>query len=184
MKKKELIIVIMIILITLMLGFYPQISNYFNKSEVIIDDSSEIKDNSINISNDYIYISLTGNIINEPPPFKFKKGITWQSVKEIIVLYVPNNSKLPDYPLDYQFFADTTININKKDENIENTLINVNTASLDELKELAGIGDKKANKIIEYRKTKKILSFDELRKVVGGLSDADFEEIKTKAVCQ
>lgn len=45
--------------------------------------------------------------------------------------------------------------------------MNVQTASKAELMSISGIGEKKANSIIKYRKTKKLKSADDLLKVNG-----------------
>ena len=56
--------------------------------------------------------------------------------------------------------------------------ININSASLDELKTLNGIGDAKAKAIIEYRtKNGKFKSIDELKNV-SGISETIFSKIK------
>ena len=44
-----------------------------------------------------------------------------------------------------------------------------------------GIGEKRANKIIEYRKGKKISSFDELQKILG-VSDEVIRKIKSQTI--
>lgn len=181
MKKKEVLIVIIIILITLFLAFYPKINLLFEESQIIEEEDKSSE--ATTPSPPYIFFTIDGNVINNPPTFKFKKGVTWSNVKEIIILYIPPNATLPSYPLDYQFNTDTTITIGSSNDLLEE-LININTASKTELMSLPGIGEKKAERIIEYRKTKKILSFDELKNVVGGLSDANLEEIKTKAICK
>ena len=56
--------------------------------------------------------------------------------------------------------------------------VNINTASLSELKTLSGIGDAKANAIIEYRtKIGKFKSIEEVKNV-SGISDSLYEKIK------
>ena len=46
---------------------------------------------------------------------------------------------------------------------------------------LYGIGEARANKIIEYRKNKKIETWDEFKKIIG-VSNEIMEAIKEKAV--
>ncbi len=65
---------------------------------------------------------------------------------------------------------------NDKDEN----LININTANEEELLKLSGLGESKAKKIIEYREANgNFESIDEIKNV-SGIGDALFENIKDK----
>lgn len=55
--------------------------------------------------------------------------------------------------------------------------ININTANLEELISLSGIGSVKANAIISYRKEHKFLSIEDLKKV-DGISDTLYDTLK------
>ena len=80
---------------------------------------------------------------------------------------------------------------NKNDMNSEEILenqqgddkqssININTATVEELTELPGIGEATANKIIEYRKQNgKFETIEELKNVAG-IGNSKFENIKDK----
>lgn len=55
--------------------------------------------------------------------------------------------------------------------------VNINTATLKELKSLNGIGEAKAKAILKYRKEANFTSIDDLKKVKG-IGDKLFEKIK------
>jgi len=66
--------------------------------------------------------------------------------------------------------------------NENNSLININTASKIELKQLSGIGEVKATSIIEYRnKNNRFKSIEEIIKVTG-IGQATYEKIKEKII--
>jgi len=71
-------------------------------------------------------------------------------------------------------------NNNSSDDNNENTSekVNVNTASLEELMTLSGIGESKAMAIINYRNEVGLFEKIEDIKNVSGIGDSAFEKIK------
>jgi len=73
--------------------------------------------------------------------------------------------------------------INNKDENSEEinddkaSIVNINTATKEELMTITGVGEAKANAIIEYRKNNKFERIEDILNV-SGIKDAMFETIK------
>ena len=82
--------------------------------------------------------------------------------------------------------GENTTNIQSQEEQIENIQIksennnNKNTASMDELDTLPGIGEATAQKIIDYRKEKGKFSKIEDLKEVSGIGESKYEKIKDK----
>ncbi len=70
-----------------------------------------------------------------------------------------------------------------KKEEIEydsyNSKININTATIEELKLLDGIGEKTAEKIIEYREINEFTEIEQLMNV-NGIGEGKFNKIKDK----
>ena len=66
---------------------------------------------------------------------------------------------------------------NQKQETIKDNKININTATKEELMTVKGVGESKAIKIIEYREKNKFNSIEDIKEVPG-IGDAMFEKIK------
>lgn len=73
-----------------------------------------------------------------------------------------------------------TINILGMETSEENSLININYASFEQLLLLPGIGNSFANKIIEYRQTVGFFKTIEDIKLIPGIKDNVFNQIKDK----
>lgn len=61
----------------------------------------------------------------------------------------------------------------------QNILININTATVDELKQLNGVGDVIAARIVEYAQTVGFKSIEDIKNVKG-IGDKKFDNIKDK----
>lgn len=173
-KRKELIIIVLIISLTIILGFLPLIIN---------NNDEEIKE-EINEENDLIKITIKGEIQTDKLEIEIPYGYSYGYIISKITLYL-NEYSIIDKDLTKRYFEDSVIIIDSidKDNNYNeynSDLININEADYNTLITLYGIGEKRANKIIEYRNNKRIEDFDELKKMIG-VSNEIIERIKEKA---
>lgn len=177
-KKKEIIIVALIVITTIILSSLPLIR--CSKPDV-----SHTKESM------FINITIKGEIIAEDDgdtmTILVKKGSSYQEIINLIEIHLTKYSILSS-DITKRYFIDSTISISSSYipktiiENNDNK-ININTAEYDQLVKLYGVKAKRANSIIEYRKNKKIESFEELKKLIG-VSDEVIEYIKEKAFLQ
>ena len=69
-----------------------------------------------------------------------------------------------------------------EDEDVKDGKININTADIDLLQTINGVGESLASKIIDYRKQNgKFKSVEDLKNV-SGIGDKKFEDIKDKVI--
>lgn len=185
MKKKEIIIISVLIISIILIVFYPKLIKSNNKDyNQIIDDTNLI---NITIEGEINYPSKDENefyvnymIIEE------LKGVTYKDIYKRIYNFKTKYSILDDIDFKTQYFIDTKIYIRsskKYDDinNIDNNKININNASKEELITLYGIGEKRSEKIIEYRKQNIIDSYETLKKIIG-VSDEILDIIKEKTI--
>lgn len=177
MRKKEILIIILIIALTIGIGFSSNIIDYFKKND---ETEEKEKDNT-----KFIILSFKGELIQEVD-FKLNKGVSFGYVYQFLNNYL-NSYSIIDIDFNETFNESKTITIKSNDiktiseEEIDLTdKICINRALQKELTNLYGIGDKRALRIIEYRKNKKIESFDELKQLIE-VSDYVIEQIKKEA---
>ncbi len=192
MRLKEILVIGLILLVTFILALIPVLRGC-SSNENTLEESQEtevIEEPNMEL----ITIKIEGEI-NAPGEgdevcdhyeLEVKPGISYGEILRAISLYLTGFSVI-DERLDKIYDASTTIFIASSnnsinvDNNNDSTQICINTASKKELETLKGIGPSRSKKILEYRKTKKIESFSELKKLLG-VSDDIIEEIKKQAV--
>ena len=174
-QKKEKIIILIILVLTAILSFYPSLKELFSKQETI----EEIP------KSNYVTITITGEILVDKYTITLPYGSSYGNIIKHLKNVTNDYSIIESYT-SICFTEDTTIVIKSTDISNEkeiNTIskININTASKEELINIYGIGEKRADKIISYRQTKKIKSFEELKSLIG-VSNEIIEKIKQQAV--
>lgn len=175
MKRKEIIIIIAVIFVTILLSSSSIFINYFNKNDEIKEENNQR----------YITISFKGELIKEIE-FKFNKGVTFGYVYKYLKNYL-NSYSIIDIDFNTTYYNDEIIYISTSDYDDENKVvdinegkIDINNAEIDELTNIYGIGIKRAGRIIEARKTKKISSWAELKGLIE-VSDEVISKIKEQA---
>lgn len=192
-RKKEIIIIIFIIIGAIILIILPFIINNTNSS------TKTNNENIIEEEDNYISITVYGEISYKPInsisdddivneiSFDAIKGITYGEIISRIGTYLTNYS-IVDSNFTKRYYGSSKIYIKSSLSNIEleETIdtegkININHATVDELTTLHGIGEKRANRIIDYIAVNgEINSFEELKKLIG-VSDEIITIIKEKA---
>ena len=154
-----------------------------NKENILINNENE------DIEEEYIYVDIKGEVIN-PNVYKLKKGLR---VIDVINLAggLTEESDTSNINLSKIVTDEMVIVIKSKTEekeyinsdielsnnNYNNTLININSCTINELLTLPGIGEVKANNIIEYRKKNKFNTIKDIMNV-SGISESLFKKIK------
>jgi len=119
----------------------------------------------------YITVEIKGEIEN-PGIYNLKLGSTLNDLFTIANL--KENADTSQYSLQNVLYNSQVIVVNKK----RNDLISINTATLNELITLPGIGESIANRIIEYRLV--YGSFNNLEDLmnVNGIGNGKFKKLK------
>ena len=200
---KYIIIIVIILLIGLLLYFtnskkYEDKNNDLSFMEETTKVTTTVKSKQ--------YIDIKGNVKN-PGVYEFnendrvidainlagglKKNANTsninlsQKLKSEMVIYIYSNDDIKKN--EGNMSCDTkckteVIEVNNcietEEKKGDNEKININTASVDELLELSGVGESKAKNIIEYRETNGQFKNIEEIKNVSGIGDSLFNKIK------
>ena len=133
------------------------------KGEVANPDVYEISEGSIIRD----LITKAGGLTNEANRDKINRA---DKLRDNQLIVIPNKNELSN--------ANTNINVSKEGNTAEDGIININTASLEELQKINGVGEVKAKSIINYReKNGGFKSIDEMKNIEG-IGDKTFEKMK------
>ena len=133
------------------------------KGEVVNPDVYEISEGSIIRD----LITKAGGLTNEANIGKINRA---DKLRDNQLIVIPNKNELSN--------ANTNINVSKEGNTAEEGIININTASLEELQKINGVGEVKAKSIINYReKNGGFKSIDEMKNIEG-ICDKTFEKMK------
>ncbi len=176
-KLKKYKIFYITIFIILIIIFHSIIKKY-NKSSLIINGENFLYDKSV------IYID--GAVVS-PGIYEFSRNETIGNIIEKAE-GLTEGADISNVDIEKVVKSGEKIIIPylKSDRNVEKieaNLININTADKSKLMTLPGIGEKTANKIIEYRLNNRFKSIDDIMNVEG-IGISKFSNIKDKIVVE
>lgn len=133
------------------------------KGEVVNPDVYEINEGSIIRD----LITKSGGLTNEANIDKINRA---DKLRDNQLIVIPNKNDISN--------VKTNISSSSEGSASENGVININTATLEELQKINGVGEVKARSIIEYReKNGGFKSIDEMKNI-DGIGDKTFEKMK------
>lgn len=141
--------------------------------KIAVDIKGEVKKPGVYYVNDG---SIILDLINEAGGTTNKANLDTinraQKLKENECIVIPN---VDDLSNDVGASTNSLTNSSSKKEDAK---VNINTADVNELNELNGVGPSKANAIIKYREENGLFKSIEDIKNVSGFGEATFEKIK------
>lgn len=169
--------------------FYVDIKGQINNPGVyLVNETNIVNDviefaGGLNTYADTKCINLSKKVTEEMVIYIYSKSETKELLndKKTSNNIICNNTKNDAYqnPKE-ETKSSTTNNVESNISNTNNELININTADINMLTKLSGIGESKANDIINYRNQNGLFkSIDEIKNV-NGIGDSTFEKIKSQ----
>lgn len=148
-------------------------TKYINLSKVLSDECVIIVNNKSEIKKIEEKKNIEEIIINDNTSVSVKES-------EVITNDVDKTKKevKKEEKKDEVKNEEKTDNVKEDVKDNLNTLVNINSASLDELMSINGIGESKAKAIIEYRNSNGLFKSIEEIKNVSGIGDKLYDKIK------
>jgi len=201
-KKLIILISCIVILIVFLLSFINKEEN--NEEEISLNIITKTNETTTK-ENKSFYVDVKG-YVNNPGVYEFKNtdrvidaikvagglkknaytdniNLSKKLTSEMVIYIYSENDIKKNENLSCDSICDVeVIEVNNcvESNKKEGNLVDINTASLDELLTLTGIGESKAKSIIEYRESNGIFKNIEDIKNVTGIGEALFDKIKDK----
>lgn len=170
MNKQNLILIIVFVLGVI--GFYLVDSYLFKEKKDVDVEISELS---------YVEINVSGCVLRSG---SYKLPATY-TIKELFLMVgLKDEADITGYNVDEVLVDKMNYYVPAKiEEKIENntfsSVVNINTASVEELMSLDGVGETIAKRIILYRETKLFSTIEEIKNV-SGIGDKVYEKIKDR----
>ena len=168
MKKQNLIIICVFLLI--IIGFYLVSCNYSSDSVVTEEVNDEI------IIKDYVTVYVGGNV-ERSGYFKVPSNWTIGELFDYVKVKYNANINDFDLKMRVEDNKTYYLGSVLLNDVLFSEKVNINTATLKELDELDGIGEYLALNIILYRQTSPFKTIEEIKNVKG-IGDKVYEKIK------
>ena len=160
------------------------------EQEEVLESVEGVKSNTINLNKNIIVAEIKGEVI-KPDVYILNEGSIIRDLIEAAGGLTPeadiSNINRAKELSNHELIIIKNINDEVSQEEVENEIqsieaddgkININTADINKLKEIPGIGDVKANSIIMYRESNGNFKSIEDLKNVDGIGEKTFEKIK------
>ena len=173
-----------------------------SKSE---DKTETVQNQNIEAGEAFLYVHICGAVVNPGvyqaaegarivDMIELSGGLTKEAAGDYINqaqlitdgqrIYIPNKEDVEDLSTDEYLTGNLSDSEKAKVSKIDNALVNINTADITELMSLPGIGQTKADSIIEYRNANgKFKTLEELMNI-SGIKEGLFNQISSKIMVQ
>ncbi len=204
----NIIISILLLIIILLLSFLIvyELKNKEKKDELYIEDTIISDEVVPEVMEEYIFVDVKGSV-KKPNVYKLQKGARTidainasgglaknantrfinlsKELKDGDAIVIYSNDEIKKAQKQNTIYVETPCICEEvkndacyQENNISNTKININTSTKEELMTLSGIGESKANAIIEYRTNNGNFNVIEDVMKVSGISETIFNKIK------
>lgn len=158
-----------------------------SKQDDILVDESASADSVVETN---MYVDISGEV-NKPGVYQFESGTRLYEVIDkaggLTQHADKNGINQAEFVEDGQKIVIPTlnsgenagINMNSSGGESANGLVNINTASKDQLMGITGVGEVIAERIIEYRETNRFKSIEDIQNVKG-IGSATYEKMKSE----
>ncbi|MDY6065041.1 MAG: helix-hairpin-helix domain-containing protein [Finegoldia sp.] len=190
-NKEHIIIAILIVLLAI-IGFRQSDQGVSLNSGLVSPDKVETESAQDKQVEDQVYMCHIDGEVKNPGVYSFTEG---DRLKDVIEKAggLTDKADMESVNLSAKVKDEMKIHILSKEEALKNEAnlnqvtttsdtqagekVNINTADIDKLKSLPGIGDSKAKKIIDFRENNQFKSIEDIKNV-DGIGEKTFENLK------